>query len=196
MKTIKVDRENLQDSDLVTIVGSLKKGEIVIYPTDTIYGIGCISTNEKTVIDIFKIKNRPMENPMLVLVDCIEMARNYAKISDKQEEYLKTVWPGPVTVILEDNEKLPGVLSFNKKTVAMRLPDNDFLVRIIGALDVPLVSTSVNKTGEKHLTDINNLSYYFNERQPDLVIDAGHLDGKPSKVVDIRDINNILEIRK
>ncbi|RMD59357.1 hypothetical protein D6821_01410, partial [Candidatus Parcubacteria bacterium] len=122
METIKITQWP-QVSEEVTqkVVKYLAEKKVIAYPTDTVYGLGCLATEEKPIIKIYKMKNRPIEMPLLILVDSLKMARQYAHISKKQEEYLSKVWPGPVSAVLESRGNLPGVLSYNKQTIAVRL---------------------------------------------------------------------------
>ena len=121
------------------------------------------------------------------------MLKKYAYVNQRQEKYLKKVWPGPVTVIFESRANLPGSLLGPKKSLAARLPKNDFLIKIIKRLGYPIVSTSLNLSGQPNLADLHKIKAYFKQNQPDLVVDAGRLaDRRPSRIIDLR--NNLPEI--
>jgi L-threonylcarbamoyladenylate synthase len=125
-----------------------------------------------------------------------KMLQKYCFFNQEQEKYLRDVWPGPVTVILKRKPILPAELTGGQNSLAVRLPDNDFLIKIISGAGFPIVSTSLNKKGEKPLTNVENLEKYF-KYLPDLVIDAGECKRtKPSKLIDLRDMKNIKVLRK
>ncbi len=197
MKIIKIDFKNPKEEDIDLIVDYFKKGKVIVYPTDTIYGIGCIATNQKAINKIYKIKKRDEKKPLLLLVKSWCMLKKHLFVSKKQDEYLRTVWPGKVSAILKKRDLLPDQISQGLKTLAVRLPENNFLIKIIKEIGEPIVSTSLNITNEKNLEDVKNIEKYFKDKKPDLIIDISKkLKGKPSKLIDITDIKNIKILRK
>ena len=174
----------------------LREGAAIAYPTDTVYGLGCMADNKKAVNKIFKIKQRKLDKALLMLVGSVSMAKRYCRISRAQENILKKYWPGQFSFILESRDKLPKDLGGKTDTIAVRLPKNDFIVSIIKKIKVPLVSTSLNISGEKPLADVENIENHFKKHKPDLVVDAGKIKGKPSTLIDLRDVENIKIIRK
>ena len=222
MQTIKVDINKTTKDQIDLIVDYLKRGQIIAYPTDTIYGLGCDARREEAVKKINKIKGGRGGKPFLVLISNLKILKQYCHVNKEQEEYLKDLWlrpplasPGmgeglksplppllrgmagkPVTVILENRNNLPEELTGGRKTLAVRLPKNEFLIRMISGAGFPVVSTSLNKTGESPLDNAQNLEKYF-EHPPDLAIDAGECrDTKPSSLLDLRDVRNIKVIRE
>lgn len=196
IKTIKVNTSKFTQEQIDLIVDCLKRGQVIAYPTDTVYGLGCDAGNIEAIKKINKIKGEKGKKPLLVLISDFKMLQKYCFFNQKQEEYLRDVWPGPVTVILKRKPILPTELTGGLNSIAVRLPKNDFLIKIIKAAGFPLVSTSLNKKGEKPLLDVNNLEKHF-KYPPDLVIDAGAAKRiKPSKLIDLRDIENVKILRK
>lgn len=216
MKKIKIDLKNIKRDDISLIVSYLKRGKVIVYPTDTIYGLGCMANNKRAIEKIYKIKKRKEGKPLLVLVSSIRMVEKYCFIDKEQKKVLKNVWPRvnttgllrpspnlirraprndiyirPVTFILKAKGKLPKELTGGQDNLAVRLPKNDFLIKIIKKIRVPLVSTSVNISGEKSLVSVDGIGLW-----PDLVVDAGKLRGRPSIVVDLRNIEDIKIVRK
>lgn len=185
---------NKQDIDL--IAAFLREGAAIAYPTDTVYGLGCMADNKKAVNKIFRIKQRKPDKALLMLVSSISMAKRYCRISKAQEKILKKYWPGPFSFILESRDKLPKELGGKTDTIAVRLPKNDFIISIIKKIKVPLVSTSLNISGEKPLADTENIENYFKKHKPDLALDAGKIKGKPSTLIDLRDAENVKTLRK
>ncbi|SRR6056297_273125 len=188
MKRIKIN--NLEYTEKQTIdraVDYLLYGKIIVCPTDTVYGLSCLADNQGAVEKIYQTKNRSRKKPLLVLVDSLDMAREYFEIDKAQEEYLRSKWPGPISFLLKDKGKLASNLNFARDGLAVRLPKNEFLIKIISKLGKPLASTSLNKSGEKILVRVSDIEKYFKEEEIDLVIDGGILKGEPSRIMDLRD---------
>jgi L-threonylcarbamoyladenylate synthase len=205
MQIIKINPKKIKPEQINLIVDFLKRGKVIAYPTDTIYGLGCDAGNEKAIRKIVKIKNKE-KKAILVLISDFKMLKRYCVVNINQEKYLKKIWftrrsfseggHKPVTVILKKRLNLPDILTAGQETLAVRLPASEFLIRMISMFGRPVVSTSLNKTGEKPLNNVKNLSKYFNVL-PDLVIDAGKCGNtKPSRLIDLRDVKNIKVLRK
>ncbi len=196
MKIIKINSNKISPDQADFIVDYLKSGRTMAYPTDTVYGLGCDARNVKAIKKINKIKGRTEPKPLLVLISDLKMLKKYCFANFEQIEYLKTVWPGPVTAILKRRRNLPSELSGGLNSIAVRLPESDFLVNIIRKAGFPIVSTSLNKKGKKTLDNMENLEKYF-KIKPDLAVDAGKCGkAKSSKLLDIRDVKNIVILRK
>lgn len=199
MEIIKINNKKISDETIKIIAGYLKEGKTIVYPTDTIYGLGCLATDKQAIKKIFKIKQRAENKPLLVLVDSLAMAKKYCIIGRHQEIFLKYVWTfenRPTSVILKSKNVLPEELTGSSDALAVRLPKNDFLVKIIKAIGAPLVSTSVNISGLESLAKVDGLEKYFKKDKPDLIIDAGVIKGKSSRLVDLRDVGDIKIVRK
>lgn len=174
----------------------MKAGKVIVYPTDTIYGLGCLARDRRAVDRIRRLKKRDSDKPFLVLVSDFKMLAKYFQVDKKQRAYLKKIWPGKVSVILEKKGALSGYVSGGLASVAVRLPKSGFLTKMINELGSPIVSTSLNLSGKPHLVSVSNLASYFGRIKPDLIIDAGELKGKPSKLIDLRNLNDIKILRK
>lgn len=196
MKRIKININKFYQEEIYLIVDYLKRGQVIVYPTDTIYGLGCSAADKDAINRIYMIKQSPPGKALLLLVSSFAMLKKYCIVSYAQEQYLKKVWPGPVSAVLESKRVLPQELSKNQDSLAVRLPKNKFLITIIKKIGCPIVSTSLNISGRKPVNSPDKLNNYFIANEPDLIIDAGPLSGqKPSQVIDIRDINNIKILR-
>jgi len=197
METIKINLSKIKKEEINLIVDFFKSGKTVVYPTDTIYGIGCEATNQKAVNKIFKIKKRSKTQSLLVLVSSISMLKKYTYVSKKQEEYLKKIWPGPVTVILKYRGILAKNVASREESLAVRLPKSKFLTKIIREVGTPIVSTSINISGKESILDPGKIENEFRKEKPDIIINAGILQKKkPSKIIDIRNIDNKIILRK
>lgn len=163
--------------DLKKAVIAVKSGSVLVCPTDTVYGLVCDASNKKAIARIYLIKKRPKSKPLPIFIRSVAMAKKIAKINKIQEEFLKKVWPGKTTVVL--NAKKSG-------TIGLRVPNSKFILDLIKCTG-PLAETSANISGEPPTTKIKEVLKYFKGRKygPDLVLDAGDLKpGKPSQVID------------
>ena len=186
MKIIKLSAKNLNKA-----VRIIKKGGILIFPTDTVYGLIADAKNKAAVKKIFKIKKRFFKKPLPVFIKDLNTAKDLAKIDKKQEKIIKRCWPGKVTFILKAKAtKLPkGIISKDKK-IGLRIPDYKFLSLLLKKVNCPLAETSANISGKKASTKIKEVLKQFKKGryQPDLVLDAGNLKTSlPSTVVDLID---------
>ncbi|MDD2731214.1 MAG: L-threonylcarbamoyladenylate synthase [Candidatus Portnoybacteria bacterium] len=190
MKILKVNPENLRESEeaIIEAAKTMLSGGTVVFPTDTVYGLGCDATNEEAIKKIFKIKNRVDNKPLAVVVRDIAMAGKIAFLEKKTEKALSVIWPGAITVILWRRSKLPEVLSAGKQTIGLRVPDYKLTYWLAENMGRPYVATSANFTGEPATTKISEVINYFDKTylKPDLVLDAGDLKfAQPSTVLDL-----------
>ncbi len=160
-------------------VNLLKKGKIIVYPTDTIYGIGGDATSEKVVKKICEIKQRPLNKPISVLVSDFEMLGKYAEINEKQMNILKKSLPGPYTFILKPKIKLP----VSENNLGFRIPDH-WCTLLAKEFGKPITTTSANIYKQPTPKDIEKIRDNFKDFIS-LYIDERILEGKPSKVIDI-----------
>jgi len=179
MQILKIENLNL-DEVVRKSARAIKSGQVIICPTDTVYGLICNASDKKTVSRLFKIKKRPANKPIPIFVKDIKMAKKIAEISKKQEAFLKKAWPGALTAVLKSKK--------NKGTIGIRIPNYKFILTLIDKLNLPLAETSVNISGEPSLIKIKEILRHFEKQkhQPDLVLNAGNLPkSKPSKVLDL-----------
>lgn len=190
MEIIRIPEFKYTSEQMDRIVDCFSRGGVVAYPTDTVYGIGCIVSDHGAIKRIYKIKQRDRSKPLLRLVSDMDMAREYFVINKEQQEYLSKYWPGPVSFLLKPHKRN------EKGGVAVRLPKNDFLIRMIKRVGEPITSTSLNISGDEVLTDVSELEGKLDVSRIDMLVDAGPISAKPSSIVDLRDINNIKTIRE
>ena len=198
MEYLKINLKKIAKDEIDLIVDYFKRGKVIVYPTDTIYGLGGLATDKKAIKKIFKIKGRIEKKPFLILVNSFKMLKKYCWVSRKQEKYLRKTWRGAraVSVILRKKRNLPYELTGGQETIAVRLPKSEFLLKILSGINQPIVSTSLNKSGHKNLDSVSHLDNYFKKAKPDLVVDAGVIKARPSRLIDIRDIGDIKILRK
>lgn len=190
MKILKVNPENLRESEeaIKKAAEIIKNGGVVVYPTDTVYGLGVDATNEEAVERLFIVKQRPETKPLPIVVSNIAEAKALAIIDKWQEKIVSKIWPGKVTVLFQQKYRLPIIVTAGKKTIALRIPDYKLIHYLLERLSRPLVATSANISGHSPTREIQEvLNQFKNEKyQPDLVLDAGELaDNEPSTILDL-----------
>ncbi len=187
MKVVSLTQANKTDI-IYEATQMLSKGGSVVYPTDTVYGLGVNPFDDFAVRRLFRIKKRDASKPVPLIVKSITMAKKLAFIGFKKEKILRAVWPGAVTVVLYKRAIISSFISANTNTVALRIPDNDFCVNLIKAFNSPITSTSANISGENSLVDPKDIVNRFKSElyKPDLIIDAGVLKStRASTVLDL-----------
>ena len=184
---IRIFPENPNPKDIQYVADEMRKGAIVIYPTDTVYGIGCSITNAKAVEKVARIKNINLKKDHLSFI-CYDMSHisEYAKIlGNDLFRLLKNNLPGAFTFILNANSNVPKLFKSNKKTVGVRVPDNAIIRALVKELGHPILSTSVIDDDDvvEYTTD-PELIYEKYQKQVDIVINAGYGDNTASTIVD------------
>ncbi len=185
--------ENSDDNSLKKISQSIKKSKVVVFPTETVYGIGTNGLDEKAIEKLYKIKHRPKEKPISLLVSDINMIKNIAKdINELEYKLIKKFMPGPLTIILRKKESIPDILTANSEFVGVRIPDNEIARKLIEYSGVPIATTSANISGKKANIELNKIMEEFKDKV-DCYIDGGISKiGKASTVVKV--IDNKIEI--
>jgi L-threonylcarbamoyladenylate synthase len=160
-------------------VQALREGKVIIYPTDTVYGIGADATNQDAVAKVYEMKQIPREQPISVLVADFKMLYEYAEISPEQKQILMKKLPGPHTFILKPKKKL----HVSSGTVAFRLPKHD-CTKIAKALGKPITTTVANVHGQVTYGNIHDLRKVFGDKVAEYV-DGGKLNAVPSPITDL-----------
>ncbi|MEO8234092.1 MAG: L-threonylcarbamoyladenylate synthase [Flavobacterium sp.] len=186
---IKIYPENPSEKEIARVVKILKEGGLIIYPTDTVYGLGCDITNTKALERIAKIKGIKLEkaNFSFICHDLSNISDYVKQIDTSTFKILKRALPGPYTFILPGNNNLPK--EFKKKTtVGIRVPDNNIALEIVKMLGNPIVSTSIHDEDEvlEYSTD-PELIFEKWQNLVDLVIDGGYGDNHASTIIDLSD---------
>ena len=184
---LKIYEDNPNEAAIKKVVEVLKNGGLIIYPTDTVYGLGCDITNARALEKVAKIKGIKLEKANLSFI-CSDLSHisDYVKQIDTATfKLLKRALPGPYTFILPGNNNLPKVFK-NKKTVGIRVPDNNIIRTIVKELGNPIISTSIHDEDEvlEYSTD-PELIFEKWENQIELVIDGGYGDNVPSTIIDL-----------
>lgn len=184
---IKIYPENPNEAAIAKVVKVLKEGGLVIYPTDTVYGLGCDITNTKALERIAKIKGIKLEkaNFSFICHDLSNLSDYVKQIDTPTFKILKRTLPGPYTFILPGNNNLPKEFK-KKKTVGIRVPDNNIVLEIVKLLGNPIVSTSIHDDDEvlEYSTD-PELIFEKWQNLVDIVVDGGYGDNQPSTIIDL-----------
>jgi tRNA threonylcarbamoyl adenosine modification protein (Sua5/YciO/YrdC/YwlC family) len=184
---IRIYPENPNEKAIQQVAEVLRKGGIIIYPTDTVYGLGCDITNHKAIEAICKIRNvKPDKaNFSFICYDLSHISDYIKPIDNTTFRVLKKALPGPFTFIFNASHNVPKLLSSNKKTVGIRVPDNNIARCIVKELGNPILSTSIHDADEiiEYSTDPELIHEKYQDLV-DLVIDGGYGDNVASTVVD------------
>jgi tRNA threonylcarbamoyl adenosine modification protein (Sua5/YciO/YrdC/YwlC family) len=184
---IKIYPENPNAKEIAKVVKVLKAGGLIIYPTDTVYGLGCDFTNTKAMERIAQIKRVKLDkaNFSFICNDLSHLSDFVKQIDTSTYKILKRALPGPYTFILPGSNSLPNVFK-KKKTVGIRIPDNSICKAIVTALGNPIVSTSIRDEDDvlEYTTD-PELIFEKWQNLVDLIIDGGYGDNTASTVIDL-----------
>ncbi len=187
---IRIYEENPNPKDIKKVVDVLRKGGLIIYPTDTVYGLGCDITNTSALERIAQIKQVKLEkaNFSFICEDLSNLSDYVKQIDSPTFKLLKRNLPGPFTFILPGNNNLPNVFK-KKKTVGIRVPDNNICRAIVRELGNPIVSTSIKDEDEviEYTTDPGLILEKW-DNLVDIVIDGGYGDNIASTIVDLTGI--------
>ncbi len=185
-RIIKIELQSVRRKILHGIVRVLQEDGVIVYPTDTFYGIGGNCYSKEALRKIFKLKKRPSSRGLPVLVSGLEMAKGMAaEIPPVFFALAARFWPGPLTLVLKAAPHLPRELIGPKKMIGIRLPDVPWLQALIRETGVPLIATSANISGEGEIASPEEVSHLFQEKV-DLIVDGGPTPGgKPSTVIDL-----------
>ena len=162
----------------------LRQGNLVAFPTETVYGLGASAWNPLAIRKVFETKGRPADNPLIVHVSSIDMVREFAKeVSPRGMKLMQKFWPGPLTLIFKKKEKVLDVITAGLDTVAIRMPDHPLALDLIHQTG-PLVAPSANRSGRPSPTKLEHVILDFGKRVP--VIDGGECQiGLESTVLDV-----------
>ena len=192
---LKIHPDNPEPRKINAVVEVLRKGGVIVYPTDTIYGIGCDLMNRRAVerlCQILEIKPQKL-NLSFICNDLSHISEYVKRIDTPVFKILKNVLPGPYTFIFESNSNVPKILNVNKKTVGIRIPDHTIPRELVKLLGNPLITSSIKDDDEikEYTTDPEEMYEHFKHRV-DMVIDGGPGGNIPSTVVDFTSEHPVL----
>lgn len=191
---IKLYPQNPDPRRIEYVVRALRNGAVIIYPTDTVYGMGCDIHNARAVERVARIKGiKPAKNDFSFICYDLSHIADYARVSNQAFKLMKRVLPGPFTFLLEASGNVPKLLNTNKKTVGIRVPDHDIPRQIVRELGNPIITTSIRDEDEviEYSTDPELIFEKF-QHQVDIVIDGGYGGNVASTIVDATDDNFVI----
>lgn len=183
---IKLFEDNPNERDILRIVEILKEGGVIIYPTDTVYAVGCDINNVRAVRRVCQLKGvKPEKANFSMICRDLSGVAAYAKVNDDVFKLMKRNLPGPFTFVLPSTGKLPNVMMNRRKTIGIRIPDNLIVLSLVEELGNPLLTTSVREgcDGVEYMTDPELIHEKYG-KCVDLVIDGGYGRSTASTVVD------------
>jgi L-threonylcarbamoyladenylate synthase len=182
MKVLKLDSDYQRNLKIAAEV--LKRGELVVYPTDTLYALGGDALNERAVMRVYEAKRRPLERPLPIAVSDMDMMMKYAHLHEQARRLADKYLPGALTLVLKKKD-LPGLLTSGLDKVAVRIPANSAALELIRLVGRPVITTSANFTGEPPPVSIDEVSPKLGA---EVALDYGKLGERiPSTIVDFSD---------
>ena len=166
----------------------IKQGKIVVFPTETVYGIGTNGLNEQAVKKLYEVKQRPLNKPISLLVSNMEMVNEIAKDITKIEyKIMEKFFPGPLTIILKKKDIVPDIVTAGQDTVGIRMPSGEIARKLVEMAGLPIAAPSANITGEPSGTNLQEIKKHF-KKDVDFFIDGGNSEiGIASTIVQVVD---------
>jgi len=193
---VSINSENPQMRLIRKAVDILENGGIVIYPTDTVYGIGCDLLNRRAIERIYDIKQRSRKQPFSFICADLKDISQYAIVPNYAYKAMKRLLPGPYTFVLEASRLVPRIILPKRKSVGIRVPDNRICLALVSAFGRPVISTSVTTADGEIMTDPGEIEEKFKNRV-DLVIDGGILPPAESSVVSfLEEVPEVIRVGK
>ena len=173
----------MSDDDLSEAADAIRRGEAVVYPTETVYGMGADATNSEAIERVFDIKGRTRDNPLSAGFPDVDAALEHVVVDETEAAFMRRFLPGPVTVVVERRETLPAVLVSGQSRVGVRVPDHELARDLFRAAGTPVTATSANRSGTGSITNPSQLSDEIRDAVA-VVLDGGTTPGTESTVVD------------
>lgn len=185
----------VDERNMAIAADCLTRGQIIVYPTDTLYALGCDALNPHAIEALCRIKGiDPDKNLLSIVCDDFARAAEYARIDNRAFRIMKAALPGPYTFILPASTKLPKVFK-GRKSVGIRIPNNDVARALVRQAERPVLTTSVDTTADFDCTDADSLSLHY-DNFADLMLDGGPGTTVPSTIIDLTDSSNPVLVRQ
>lgn len=181
-------KEKINESELKKVIEILKNDGIIIFPTETVYGIGGNALSNKVIDRVYKVKQRPRAKAVNIMVSNINQIKKYAEIkSELEEKIIKNCMPGPITLILKKKENFGDYFTANNDTIGVRIPDNKIISAILKNIDFPIIAPSANISGKPSGVEVSDIITDF-ENEVDAIIDGGKANlGLASTIIQVID---------
>lgn len=191
--------KDLEENEIKVLKKDILLGKLVIYPTDTVYGLGAIIENEDSLKKIYEVKTRNFSSPLIALVDSVRRIEKIAEIDENKKELLEKLaqnfWPGALTVILKKKDIVPDIMVSNGNTIGVRIPNLKISQELIELAGGILATTSANISGQASPKTYNELSKEIKEKV-DIIVDGGKCEiGEASTIIDItKEVPKVLRL--
>lgn len=195
MKILKINPDNPEKEHLKQATNILLKNGLVVYPTDTLYGLGANALSKRAILKVYKTKGREFKKPLSVAFYSLSQAKKYVKFNSSALKLAQKFLPGPLTIVLPMKYKFPKKLTFGSKKVGIRIPDNKVALALIKECKFPITATSANISGREDPITAEDAVKQIGKKV-DLILDGGKCKvKKPSTVVETSD-NKIKILRE
>lgn len=186
MRLLKINPDQPEPDKIKLAAKLIQAGELVAFPTDTVYGLAAEAKNEKAVDLLFQAKQRPEHKPIVLLIaDKEEANRLWSEVTDRAKSLIELFWPGPLTLIMNANACVPEFLLANNKSIALRMPDNPVALEIIRAVGSPLATSSANLSGQPEPLIAEQVRESLGSKIA-LLLDGGRCSiAQPSTILDL-----------
>ena len=181
-------KNEINNNELIDVINILKNNGIIIFPTETVYGIGGNALCDEVIDKIYKVKRRPREKALNIMLSCIEDIEIYADItSEIERKIIKHFMPGPITIILKKKQNFGNKFTLPNDTIGVRIPDNKIISSILKRLDFPIIAPSANISGKPSAVEVIDIIKDF-DNKVDAIIDGGTASlGVSSTIVQVID---------
>lgn len=174
---------NVSEEALDRAAEAIASGQLVVYPTETVYGLGADALDADAVGRVFDAKGRDRDNPLSLGVPSVAEALRYTRPTEREERFMREFLPGPVTVVVERRPEVPDVLTGGRDRVGIRVPDHEIARQLPERAGTPVTATSANRSGAGSVRRVTDLDPEIREAA-EVVLDGGETDGMESTVVD------------
>jgi tRNA threonylcarbamoyl adenosine modification protein (Sua5/YciO/YrdC/YwlC family) len=181
---VTINSQNPQMRLIRRAVEILKDGGIVIYPTDTVYGMGCDLFNKRGIERIYDVQRRNRKQPLSFICSDLKDISRYTRVSDEAYKIMRRLLPGPYTFILEASRIVPKIILPKRQTTGIRIPDNRICQTLVAEMGSPIISTSVKDGDGELLSDPRVIEELFSKKV-DMIIDGGIIAAAPSSVISL-----------
>jgi tRNA threonylcarbamoyl adenosine modification protein (Sua5/YciO/YrdC/YwlC family) len=183
---LEIDPKYPEPRKIKQVVELLANGGVIVYPTDTYYGIGCDLFNKEAIERIYLLKRRPKHQPFSFICSDLKNISEYAQVTNYAYKTMKRLLPGPYTFILEGSRLVPRIMLTKRHTVGIRVPNNEICLAIVRELDHPVISTSATDPDGNILESPLEIKEKLGHAL-DLIIDGGGITGQPSSIISLID---------
>ena len=173
---------NAENKNIKAASDLLIRGKIIVYPTDTLYGMGVDATNTDSIDKLNALKDR--KSPLSIIVGSIKMLKRYAQVFDRDMIYLNKFLPGKFTFLLNEKDSdISNKVTLNTGKIGIRIPESDFIVNVVNYINRPVITTSINIHGEKPINDINGIKCLFSDVS--IFADNASKESNGSTIIDL-----------